>query len=83
MEEMPTNTEYILRMVLELIDKCETLEELRESVKNVLNESKQKKGQRLLAKTADPTPRKAAGSLTPAAFLYNSLNQKTQAFKIP
>lgn len=40
MEEMPTNTEYILRMVLELIDKCETLEELRESVKNVLNESK-------------------------------------------
>lgn len=37
---MATNTEYILRMVLELIDKCVTLEELRESVKTVLDESK-------------------------------------------
>lgn len=26
MDEMATNTEYILRMVLELIDKCKTLE---------------------------------------------------------
>ena len=34
---MATNTEYILKMVLELINKCETLEELRESVKNVLD----------------------------------------------
>lgn len=40
MDEMPTTTEYILRMVLELIDKCKTLEELREAVKNVLNEAK-------------------------------------------
>lgn len=37
---MATNTEYILKMVLELIDKCETLEELRASVKNVLGEEK-------------------------------------------
>ena len=37
MDEMATNTEYILKMVLELIDKCETLEELRASVKNVLD----------------------------------------------
>ena len=34
------STEYILRMVLELIDKCKTLEELREAVKNVLDEAK-------------------------------------------
>jgi hypothetical protein len=40
MDEMPTTTEYILRMVLELIEKCETLEELREAVKNVLSASK-------------------------------------------
>lgn len=40
MNEMPTTTEYILRMVLELIDKCETLEELREAVKNVLDTTK-------------------------------------------
>ena len=40
MDEMATNTEYILRMVLELIDKCKTLEELREAVKAVLDESK-------------------------------------------
>lgn len=37
MNEMPTTTEYILRMVLELIDKCLTLEDLREAVKNVLD----------------------------------------------
>lgn len=40
MDEMATNTEYILRMVLELIDKCKTLEELREAVKAVLDETK-------------------------------------------
>ena len=33
---MATNTEYILKLVLELIDKCETLEELRESIKTIL-----------------------------------------------
>ena len=38
MEEMANSNEYILRMVLELIDKCESLEELRKSVKNVLDE---------------------------------------------
>lgn len=40
MDEMATNTEYILRMVLELIDKCKTLDELREAVKKVLDEAK-------------------------------------------
>ena len=35
---MPTNTEYVLRLILELIDKCESLDELRESVKKVLEE---------------------------------------------
>ena len=40
MDEMATNTEYILRMVLELIDKCKTLEELREAVKAVLDEAR-------------------------------------------
>lgn len=36
MEEMATNTEYILKLVLELIEKCETLEELRKSIKKIL-----------------------------------------------
>ncbi len=40
MDEMATNTEYILRMVLELLDKCETLDELREAIKAVLDEVK-------------------------------------------
>ena len=40
MNEMATNTEYILKMVLELIDKCKTLEELRETLRNVLGEEK-------------------------------------------
>lgn len=39
MEEMPTNTEYVLRLVLELIDKCESLDELREAVKKVLDDA--------------------------------------------
>lgn len=40
MDEMSTYPEYILKMVLELIDKCETLEELKASVQKVLNENK-------------------------------------------
>ncbi len=35
MEEMAT-AEMLLRAILELIDKCETLEELRESVRKIL-----------------------------------------------
>lgn len=35
MDEMK-DTEYILKLILELIDKCSTLEELREAVKNVI-----------------------------------------------
>ncbi len=34
---MATNTEYILRMVLELIDKCDTLDELKKIIQNVLD----------------------------------------------
>ncbi len=40
MQEMATNTEYILRMVLELIEKCKTLEELKATIEKVLDESK-------------------------------------------
>ena len=35
---MAANTEYILKLILELIEKSETLEELRQAVKNVLGE---------------------------------------------
>ena len=38
MEDMAANTEYILKFILELIEKCDTLEELRQAVKNVLGE---------------------------------------------
>lgn len=37
MEEMNV-TEALLRALLELIQKCETLEELRESVKRIMKE---------------------------------------------
>ncbi len=40
MEDLATNTEYILKFVLELIDKCKSLEELRESIKKILEENK-------------------------------------------
>ena len=39
MEEMQ-NTEYILRMVLELIEKCKTLDELKQAILNVLEKQK-------------------------------------------
>ena len=37
MEEMNV-TEALLKAILELIEKCDTLEELRESVKRIMNE---------------------------------------------
>lgn len=40
MDEMPTVSEYLLRAILELIDKCKTIEELRESVKRILKDTK-------------------------------------------
>ena len=39
MDEMPTTTEYLLRMVLELIDKSASLEELREAIERILNKA--------------------------------------------
>ncbi len=40
MEEMSSANEMLLRAILELIDKCNTMEELRESVKRILNDDK-------------------------------------------
>lgn len=40
MDELATNTEYILKLVLELIDKCETLDELKESIQKILEANK-------------------------------------------
>ena len=37
MNEMQV-TEALLRAILELIEKCDTLEELRESVQRIMNE---------------------------------------------
>lgn len=38
-EEMEMNTtEALLKAIIELIEKCETLEELRESVKRIMGE---------------------------------------------
>lgn len=39
MDEMNV-TQALLKVILELIEKCETLEELRESVKRIMDESK-------------------------------------------
>ncbi len=37
---MPSTSEYLLRAILELIKKCGTIEELRESVDIILNGEK-------------------------------------------
>jgi len=39
MDEMANTSEMLLRAILELIDKCKTIEELRESVKRILNDT--------------------------------------------
>ena len=39
MDEMNV-TQALLKAILELIEKCETLEELRESVKRITNDEK-------------------------------------------
>ena len=33
---MAYSTEYLLRLVLEILEKCQTIEEARESIKNIL-----------------------------------------------
>ena len=40
MDDMATNTEYILRMVLELLEKCRTIEEARATIEEVLKAQK-------------------------------------------
>ncbi len=40
MKEMPTANEYMLRLVLELIEKCKTLDELKKAIEKVIDESK-------------------------------------------
>lgn len=42
MDEMQV-TEALLRAVLELIDKCDTLDELRESVKRIVGDDEGRK----------------------------------------
>ena len=37
MDEMPNATEYLLKAILEIINKSETVEEIREAVKKILD----------------------------------------------
>lgn len=39
LDEMANVSEYLLRAILELIAKCKTIEELRESVERILKDS--------------------------------------------
>lgn len=36
--KMANVSEYLLRAILELIEKCQTIEELRESIKRILKD---------------------------------------------
>ena len=59
MDEMNV-TEALLKAILELIEKCDTLEELRESVKRIMNE--EKVGRRTLTKPPPHTPQGEPGA---------------------
>lgn len=37
MDEMATQAEYLLRAILEIIDLCDNIEELRESIDRILH----------------------------------------------
>lgn len=37
MTELPNVSDYLLRAILELIDKCDTIEELRDCIKRIMN----------------------------------------------
>lgn len=36
MDDMAINTEYTIRMILQLLDKCKSLEELRKALEEIL-----------------------------------------------
>ena len=36
MDDMAINTEYTIRMILKLLDKCKSLEELRKALEEIL-----------------------------------------------
>lgn len=36
MKDLATSSEYLLKAILQLIEKCESIEELREAVKRIL-----------------------------------------------
>ena len=40
MSEMAVTNEYLLRAILEIIDKSENLEEIRKAVERILNDSR-------------------------------------------
>ena len=42
MGEMATATEYLLKAILEIIDKCESVEEIRAAVQQILDNEKKK-----------------------------------------
>ena len=71
MEDMNV-TKALLKAILELIEKCDTLEELRESVKKIMEEEKKK--------TEDAiTPRKVSREPYPGRPLfYQSKARKTR-----
>lgn len=69
-------TQALLKAILELIEKCETLEELRESVKRIMNE--QQKRAAAPNKNAALPPQKASREPYPGRLDYNRVRQKNQ-----
>lgn len=43
MEEMATATEYLLKAILEIIDKSKSVDEIREAVQKILDDERRKK----------------------------------------
>lgn len=63
MDKMANVSEYLLRAILELIEKCHTIEELRESVKRILKDE-----QKRIAAAPQRTPLLSTKSGEPGAL---------------
>lgn len=73
-------TEALLRAILELIEKCETLDELRASVKRIMGGAKIKSSGRPVKNAATP-PKKVRREPYPGHLDSTIVRQKNQGGK--
>ena len=77
MEDMNV-TKALLKAILELIEKCDTLEELRESVKKIMEEGKKKTSHRPKQLIFNTEPTASREPYPGRPLFYQSKARKTR-----